>query len=142
MTDLLSVDQILESLNQLSQILQQENDLLVIMKLDDIKNLQDLKLTLINQLVNFDQVIKSNNHLIIQITKDEKIKLVDIYQQVFLLAEENSIRLKQLTKTSNFIVESIRTKVIKEIKQQQNYNSKGDYQNKNNFLISVIKEVI
>lgn len=128
--NLINLDNLIKSANELIDLLRQENNYLLGSEIDKLEKLQDQKSTIINTIVSFQESLKNNEKTKKYFDKDKINQIKILQNELTNQIEENLKKISISTEVNHEILNSIQEIIVKESKRQSGYNNAGTYGNK------------
>lgn len=124
-TNTINFADVITIIKRLTQLLEQEVQMIKEMKLSQIHTLQDEKIKLLTLMENFKEVICESPELLESIDSVTKDKLIEANKDFEDLVNEDGEQLIKARKVHGIIMESIRKVLDDQRKQSMGYNGQG-----------------
>jgi len=124
-TSTINFDDVIIVIKRLTELLNQEIQMIKEMKLAQIHTLQDEKIKLLTLMENFKEVISESPEILDSIDKSTKDKLIAVNENFENLVNEDGEQLIKARKVHGIIMESIRKVLDDQRKQTMGYNGQG-----------------
>ncbi|MEM7616948.1 MAG: hypothetical protein AAF195_01045, partial [Pseudomonadota bacterium] len=124
---------IIQTLTELSKILEQENHLLKEKKISDIEKLQDRKEVLITKMESFKELQKQQPELFNKFPVQKQSELTNLILIFNKVIKENYDELAKARLVNNIVLDSVKLALKKHVTEKENYDDAGN-NNGNNKL--------